>query len=187
MVLNVTFNNMWVISWRSVLLVEEIGVPGKNHRLVASHWQTLWHNVVWSTPRHELGSNSQHQWWYRLIAQAVNPTTIRSRPRWPHIGWYSMWYQRLIFIITIPQNETTQQSKLLWRNIYFSLLIVINIPSISYGIHWWKQTEIPAWKSKDERRVPRSSEEKFDEIDVKTENVRVQISIKVKQNNRTKT
>jgi hypothetical protein len=29
MVFNATFNNISVISWRSVLLVEEIGVPGK--------------------------------------------------------------------------------------------------------------------------------------------------------------
>jgi hypothetical protein len=28
MALNVTFNNISVISWRSVLLVEETGVPG---------------------------------------------------------------------------------------------------------------------------------------------------------------
>jgi hypothetical protein len=31
MVFNVTFNNISVISWRSVLLVEEIGIPGENH------------------------------------------------------------------------------------------------------------------------------------------------------------
>ena len=37
------FNNISVISWRSVLLVEE---TGENHRPVASHWQTLSHNVV---------------------------------------------------------------------------------------------------------------------------------------------
>jgi hypothetical protein len=30
---NATFNNILAISWRSVLLVEEIGVPGENHRL----------------------------------------------------------------------------------------------------------------------------------------------------------
>jgi hypothetical protein len=35
---------------------------GKNHRPVASHWQTLPHNVVSSTPRHERGSNSQLEW-----------------------------------------------------------------------------------------------------------------------------
>ena len=33
-------------SWRSVLLVEETGGPGENHRPVASHRQTLSHNVV---------------------------------------------------------------------------------------------------------------------------------------------
>jgi len=40
MVFNVTFNNFSVISWRSVLLVDETGVPGENHRPIASHWQT---------------------------------------------------------------------------------------------------------------------------------------------------
>ena len=44
MVYNATFNNISVIS--SVLLVEETGVPGEKHRPVASHWQTLSHNVV---------------------------------------------------------------------------------------------------------------------------------------------
>jgi hypothetical protein len=55
MVFNATFNNISVISWRSVLLVEETGVPGENHRSFASHRQTLSHNVVLSTPRHERG------------------------------------------------------------------------------------------------------------------------------------
>jgi hypothetical protein len=38
--------NISVISWQSVLLVEETGGPWENHRPVASHWQTLSHNVV---------------------------------------------------------------------------------------------------------------------------------------------
>jgi len=46
MVFNATFNNISVISWRSVLLVEETGGPGDNHRPAASHSQTLSHNVV---------------------------------------------------------------------------------------------------------------------------------------------
>jgi hypothetical protein len=37
MVFNATFNNVSAISWRSVLLVEEIEVPGENHRPTASH------------------------------------------------------------------------------------------------------------------------------------------------------
>ena len=47
----VNVNNITVISWRSVLLVEETGVPGENHQIVASHRHTLSHNVVSSTLR----------------------------------------------------------------------------------------------------------------------------------------
>jgi hypothetical protein len=46
MVFNATFNNISVITWQSVLLVEETGVPGENHRPITSHWQTLSYNVV---------------------------------------------------------------------------------------------------------------------------------------------
>jgi len=57
-VFNATFNNISVLSWWSVLLVEETGVPGENHWPAASHWQALSHNVVSSIPRHQRGSNS---------------------------------------------------------------------------------------------------------------------------------
>ena len=53
MVFNATFNNISAISWCLVLLVEETGVPRENQRTVTSHWQTLSHNVVSSTPCHE--------------------------------------------------------------------------------------------------------------------------------------
>ena len=39
MVFNATFNNILIISWRSVLLLEETGVPGENHRPATSHRQ----------------------------------------------------------------------------------------------------------------------------------------------------
>ena len=75
MVFNAIFKNISIISWRSVLLVEETGGLGENHRHVASHWQTL-------TPRSDWDLNSQHKWWSALIAYVVvNPTTIRPRPR----------------------------------------------------------------------------------------------------------
>jgi hypothetical protein len=48
-VLNTVFNNISVISWLSVLLVEETGVPGENYRPAVNRWQTLSQNVV-STP-----------------------------------------------------------------------------------------------------------------------------------------
>ena len=37
MVFNTTFNNISVISWWSVLFMEETGGPGENHRPVPSH------------------------------------------------------------------------------------------------------------------------------------------------------
>ena len=46
MVFNATFNNISVMSWRSVLLVKETRGPGENHRPVTSQWQTLSHDVV---------------------------------------------------------------------------------------------------------------------------------------------
>jgi len=57
--INTTINNIPVISWRSVILVEETGVLGEDQQPAASDWQTLSHNVVSSTPRHEWDSNSQ--------------------------------------------------------------------------------------------------------------------------------
>ena len=58
MVFNATFNNISVISWQPVFLIEE----DENHWITASHGQTLSHHVVSSTPRHERDSNSQRQW-----------------------------------------------------------------------------------------------------------------------------
>jgi hypothetical protein len=43
------------LSWQSVLLVEESGLPGENHRPVAYHWQTLSHNGVSSTSPPSVG------------------------------------------------------------------------------------------------------------------------------------
>jgi hypothetical protein len=49
MVFNATLNYISVILCRPVLLVVETGVSWKNHRPVASHWQTLSYDVVSSS------------------------------------------------------------------------------------------------------------------------------------------
>ena len=67
MVFNATFNNISVILWRLILLVEETRVPGENHRSVASHWQTSSHNVVTSTP-HPSGIRTHN---YHMIMTTV--------------------------------------------------------------------------------------------------------------------
>ena len=56
MLFKATFYNISVISWQSVLLFEETGMPGEHHRPAASHWQTWSHNVVSGTSRHEQDS-----------------------------------------------------------------------------------------------------------------------------------
>ena len=50
MVLNTTFNNISVISWWSVLLVEEIGVSRETNDLSEVNDKLLSHNVVSSRP-----------------------------------------------------------------------------------------------------------------------------------------
>jgi hypothetical protein len=56
---NATFNNSSVISWRSVLLVEETGVPGK------------------TTDLQQVTDKLCHI----MMNRVVNPITMRSRPR----------------------------------------------------------------------------------------------------------
>ena len=74
---NATFNTILLISWRSVLLVEESGVRGENHRPAASHRQTSSHNVVW---RHlDMTGVRTHN--FSDDRHRLNPITIQSRPR----------------------------------------------------------------------------------------------------------
>ena len=53
MVFNATVDNMSVILWQSVFLVDETSVPGENQRPIASRWQDLSHTVLSSTPCHD--------------------------------------------------------------------------------------------------------------------------------------
>ena len=72
-VFNATFNNISVISWRSVSLVE------KTADLSQVTEKTFSHNVVTNAHHHEQNLHSKHQWWYALIAQiVVYPSTILS-------------------------------------------------------------------------------------------------------------
>ena len=67
MVVNTTFNNISVISWRSVLLMDETRVHSENHWPVTSHWQILfnplmtWFLVYMCTYHLELWINCFHR------------------------------------------------------------------------------------------------------------------------------
>jgi hypothetical protein len=63
--------------------VVETGVPGESHRPAASHWQTLLHNVVSSTPHNEwdrIHNFSGDKHWYNLnpLKMIVNHAIIMS-------------------------------------------------------------------------------------------------------------
>ena len=55
---DMVFNNISVISWRSVVLVQETGVSGGNHWPIARKWPTLSHSVASSTHRHEFNNHA---------------------------------------------------------------------------------------------------------------------------------
>jgi len=79
------FNDISAISWWSVLLVEETGVPCENYKPAGSHWQTLSHNVVSSTSRHERGPSwswSYGSWIFNyLYNQCLSPLKLWVRTR----------------------------------------------------------------------------------------------------------
>ena len=51
MVFNATFNNILVISWRTVLLVEETGVPEENYRPAAYLTHKCYHIILYRVHR----------------------------------------------------------------------------------------------------------------------------------------
>jgi hypothetical protein len=59
MVFNATFNNISVVSWQAVLLVEETGGPRENHRPVTSHWQT-YHIMLYQVPHDTMSGIRTH-------------------------------------------------------------------------------------------------------------------------------
>ena len=101
MVFNAIFNNISVILWQSVLLAEETRVPGENQWPVASHWQTLSHNVVSSTPRlsriRTYNLSSDRSWLHRTSSCKSNyhTITITTNP-------FKLWW-----LLVVPQGLVT--------------------------------------------------------------------------------
>jgi hypothetical protein len=119
MVFNTTFSNISVISWRSVLLVEETGGPGDYHRPVASHWQTLSHNVVHlvlieiRTRTISGDSHSSVVIATDCIGSCKYPTTIRSRP---NDGPAKSWFKHITSNTNLIQQIITTVSSWMKRN-----------------------------------------------------------------------
>jgi hypothetical protein len=112
-VFSTTFNNISVILWRSVLLVEETGGPAENHRPAASHWQTLLHNVVSSTPRTDCTGS------YKSNYHTITTTTFPLFIKWImlRLSVYRNWK---------PCSEVPSQYCYWWRSSLYRRQLEVN-------------------------------------------------------------
>jgi len=108
MVFNAMFNNISVISWRLVLLVEE---TGENHRPITSHWQTLSHHFVSSAPIQLDVTNIDIDW--RKRCEFILRTLIFSSKECYQISAVVWFY----FKFPPPMNVATKMQWILFWNI----------------------------------------------------------------------
>jgi cytochrome b561 len=134
-VFNATFDNISVIFWRSVLLVEETGVPEENHRLVASNWQTWSHTVVscmlvvkYVTYRESQQSEEKNNNKAVIYVDLYLYLRIVEGPSWSWLYGscksYDRWFAWFGFMVL---NATFNNiSVIFWRQFY-----------------WWRKPEYP--------------------------------------------
>jgi hypothetical protein len=152
-VFNATFNNISVISWRSVLLVEtKTGVPGENHRSLKI---CLSHNVVSSTPRHDRVPNSQLWWRKELIACTSSCkfnefasvvlglwSTLITRPH-IYMSPFAQWNKsfrsvvpEILKVSTIQTQKKCLHVKYIWRLCF----LLHQGKIITHNSHSWNRT-----------------------------------------------
>ena len=99
-------------------MVEETKLPGENHKPVASHWQTLSHNVVSSTPR----------------LSCVRTHNTRCDKHW-------LWQKRKQGKRANNDIQSTTQKKYFKDNLLVNLILItacyINVLHVYHEQTWW--------------------------------------------------
>jgi hypothetical protein len=90
---------LMVFTYFSYIVVEETGVPGENHRPVASPWQTLSQNVVSSTltTLAMIGTGSC-KFNYHMITTMMAPKVHWWMSEWTIMSWAEKWFVRFVYI-----------------------------------------------------------------------------------------
>jgi hypothetical protein len=118
MVVNVTFNNISVISWRSVLLIEETGVSRENHRPVPSHWQISSHNVISGTPPHERDVMLRYMKYVKLCPKTSNHTNVIFIPFLLFYIINNYYFIHIMGVMAMVFNATLSNISLIpWRSV----------------------------------------------------------------------
>jgi hypothetical protein len=113
---------------------EETGVPGENHWLTTSHWQTLIDKVVSSTPHHE--------WDSTLVVIATNCTYLLTLPLFTGVSrmdWVSCAGDINPPHTPFPPERPPPNTKIKYNKILTYILrsIFLEIPHLELPC-WWK-------------------------------------------------
>ena len=94
---NATFNNISVISWRSVLLVEETGA---NHRPAEGHWKNFITKCCIGIRTHNASGDKSN---YNTITTTSVP--VQQRPRQPYI-------KKIVFKKNVTSKDISAMTKI---------------------------------------------------------------------------
>ena len=88
--LNATFNNILVISWRSVLLMEESEVPRENHPSATDtdklyHIILYWVNLAWAGLIRTHNVRGDMHWWHKYLKPNYHMSTTTDPPPTPNV------------------------------------------------------------------------------------------------------
>jgi hypothetical protein len=120
-VFNATFSNISVISWRSVLMEKENGVPGENHRPVAtvSVYRFIWWSVIWTIKRRSSGRDVESTWskprWSAIkLFYTIQGKYYLKLNIWRKIFWDALNWKSTYMCMTFCRQQHFTEFEIVW-------------------------------------------------------------------------